>query len=155
MKNTESQFKTILLTTDFSETSLRAFPAALLIAEKFEANLLLVYVEEDRLPPFAGELGTVRVGDILDMHRERAAKELDKLGEAQFGDRVEYETIVVPGVPHREVVRIAEEREADLIVIATHGRGFISHALFGSTTERVVRRASCPVLTVRAQGAEE
>ncbi|MDX1389351.1 MAG: universal stress protein, partial [Acidobacteriota bacterium] len=116
MKNAASPFKTVLLTTDFSETSLHAFPPALLLAEKFEARLLLVYVEEDRLPPFAGELGTVRVGDILDMHRERASKELDKLAEAQFGDRVEYETIVVPGVPHREVVRIAEEREADLIV---------------------------------------
>ena len=155
MKKDNGPFKTILLTTDFSETSLHAFASATLLAEKFDSKVLLVYVDEDRLPPFAGELGTVRVGDILDMHRKRATQELDKLAETRLGGRVDYETIVVPGVPHREVVRIAEEREVDLIVIATHGRGFISHALFGSTTERVVRRASCPVLTVRAHAALE
>lgn len=150
-----SEFKTILLTTDFSETSLHAFGPALSVAEKFGARLLLVYVEEDRLPPFTGELGSVRVGDILEMHRERATKEIGLLAEAHLAGRVDYETIVVPGVPHREVVRIAEERDVDLIVIATHGRGFITHALFGSTTERVVRRAPCPVLTVRANPPED
>jgi nucleotide-binding universal stress UspA family protein len=150
-----SDFKTILLTTDFSETSLHAFAPALSVAEKFGAKLLLIYVEEDRLPPFAGELGSVRVGDILELHHERATKEIEHLGEAHLAGKVDYETIVVPGVPHREVVRIAEERNVDLIVIATHGRGFISHALFGSTTERVVRRSPCPVLTVRAHPPEE
>ena len=149
-----SEFKTVLVTTDFSETSLHAFGPAVSIAEKYGGKLLLIYVEEDRLPPFAGELGSVRVGDILEMHRERASKEIEYLAEAHFGGRIEYETMVVPGIPHREIVRISHERDVDLIVIATHGRGFMSHALFGSTTERVVRRASCPVMTVRAHPPE-
>ena len=79
------------------------------------AKLLLVYVEEDRLPPFAGELGSVRVGDILEMHRERATKEIGYLAEAHFAGKVDYETIVVPGVPHREVVRIAESAHGGVI----------------------------------------
>jgi nucleotide-binding universal stress UspA family protein len=54
------------------------------------------------------------------------------------------------GVPHLEIVRAAEERHADLVVMATHGRGFFSHAFLGSTTERVIRRAPCPVLVVHA-----
>jgi nucleotide-binding universal stress UspA family protein len=51
-----------------------------------------------------------------------------------------------------EIVRLAEERQADLVVMATHGRGFISHAILGSTAERVLRRAPCPVLIVRERG---
>jgi nucleotide-binding universal stress UspA family protein len=51
-----------------------------------------------------------------------------------------------------EIVRLAKERGADLIVMATHGHGFFTHAFLGSTTDRVLRRASCPVLVVRDDG---
>ena len=64
------------------------------------------------------------------------------------------EVTVADGIAHLEIVRIAEERQVDMIVMATHGRGFISHALMGSTTERVLRRAPCPVLVVRDAPAE-
>jgi len=59
------------------------------------------------------------------------------------------QTRVLAGTPHREIVRFAEEQQADLVVMATHGRGFIVHALMGSTTERVIRHAPCPVMAVR------
>jgi nucleotide-binding universal stress UspA family protein len=64
------------------------------------------------------------------------------------------EKMVVRGVPFVEIIRIAKERSADLIVIGTHGRTGIDHMLFGSTAEKVVRKSSCPVLTVRIAGKE-
>jgi glycine betaine transporter len=60
------------------------------------------------------------------------------------------EEIVVCGKPHHEILRIAEEWQSDLIVLGVHGRNVVDRMLFGSTVEPVVRRAHCPVLTVRA-----
>ncbi|MEJ2431894.1 MAG: universal stress protein [Pseudolabrys sp.] len=57
--------------------------------------------------------------------------------------------VVIQGKPAPEIIRFAREHEVDMIVLGTHGRGLLDHALFGSTTERVVRKAPCPVLTCR------
>jgi nucleotide-binding universal stress UspA family protein len=62
-------------------------------------------------------------------------------------------TRVLIGRPFAEVVRFALENSIDLIILATHGRGGFAHALLGSTTEKIVRKAHCPVLTVRAEAA--
>lgn len=149
-----SGFKTIVLTTDFSDTAREAFEPALELARAFDSTLWLIYVEEDRLPPFAGEFPGIQgvpLNEILDSHRKRAEEELTRIaGELEHG-RVQ--TRVLSGTPHREVVRFAEEQRADLVVMATHGRGFIAHALMGSTTERVIRHAPCPVMAVR-KGSE-
>ena len=93
----------------------------------------------------------VGVDDILNQQRdlagERLAALLGELTERDAG--VDVEPVVAMGTPHVEIVRIAEERDVDLIVMATHGRGFISHAILGSTAERVLRRAPCPLLVIR------
>ena len=60
---------------------------------------------------------------------------------------------MVQGKPSAEIIRYAAENAVDMIVLGTHGKGMLDQALFGSTTERVVRRAPCPVLTVRKSGA--
>jgi nucleotide-binding universal stress UspA family protein len=57
-----------------------------------------------------------------------------------------------PGGPYVEIVRYAKERDIDLIIVGTHGRGFVGHMLMGSVAERVVRHAPCPVLSVRHPG---
>jgi nucleotide-binding universal stress UspA family protein len=146
--------KQILLTTDFSDTSKHAFGPALALAQKFGAKLRVVFVEEDRLPPMVVEYMAVGVDDLLDRQRARADERLAEFVKCNLGQAdVEWE--VAMGAPHAEIVRLAEEREVDLIVMATHGRGFISHAVMGSTTERVLRRAPCPVLVVRDPGTEE
>jgi nucleotide-binding universal stress UspA family protein len=64
------------------------------------------------------------------------------------------EKIIVRGVPFVEIIKTAKDRNVDLIVIGTHGRTGIDHMLFGSTAEKVVRKAPCPVLTVRVAGKE-
>jgi nucleotide-binding universal stress UspA family protein len=152
-----AQFKTLVVTTDFSETAAQAFEPALSLAEKFGAKILLLYVEEDRLPPFAGDypaLYGAPVVELLETHRRRAEEELGKLSRQRFAGRVDVEAITRSGIAHREVVQLAEEREADMIVMATHGRGFLAHAVMGSTTERVIRHAPCPVLAVRCRVAQ-
>jgi nucleotide-binding universal stress UspA family protein len=149
--------RTILLTTDFSETSKRAFPAALTMARQFGAKLLLAHVEVDRLPPLVIEYMAVGVDDILDRQRDLAGERLQELLEELTGGdaEVDAEVVVVLGTPHVEIVRLAEERDVDLIVMATHGRGFISHAILGSTAERVLRRAPCPLLIIRDPNPED
>ncbi len=145
-------FATILVTTDFSDTSKLAFPLARTLVEKFGSSVLVVYVLEDVMPPFVGEYAQTSIQTIMDDQRKNIEEQLATFAAAQMGAEIETETILTAGIPHAEIVRIARERRAGLIVMATHGRGFLGHALFGSTTERVLRRAPCPVLTVR--GAE-
>lgn len=141
-----SRIKTILVTTDFSETSHGAFEHAREMAERFGARLILAHVEEDRLPPLVLEYTEVDLGEILRHQKERARQKLAELAP-ELGSEVQIE--VVAGTAHVEIVSLAEEHGVDLIVMATHGRGFISHALLGSTAERVLRHAPCPVLIVR------
>ena len=143
-------FETILLTTDFSDLSRQAVAPALSIADRFGSKILVLYVVEDRLPPFVDEYTGISLEEILQAHTERARREMSRFVEQNLPGRSDVETVVAAGMPSAEVVRVAEEREVALIAMATHGRGFVSHALFGSTTERVLRRAPCPVLTVRA-----
>jgi nucleotide-binding universal stress UspA family protein len=79
-------------------------------------------------------------------HEEQARSNLNAMAQ-RLGD--DTETRVTSGTPHLEIVRLAQKLKIDLVVMATHGRGFFSHAILGSTTERVIRRVSCPVLVVR------
>jgi nucleotide-binding universal stress UspA family protein len=79
---------------------------------------------------------------------ESAKRQLAEFVETHLGGADDVDLEVALGVPHVEIVRLATERDVDMIVMATHGRGFISHAMMGSTTERVLRRAPCPVLVV-------
>ena len=146
--------RTILVTTDLSETSALAFEAAATLARKFGAAVIVVYVVEDQLPAYMDEFTAVPIDTILEAQTERAKRELEAFLAEKLPEDLETDRVIVHGVAHLEVLRVAEERAADLIVMATHGRGFISHALFGSTTERVVRKASCAVLTVRDPGVE-
>lgn len=142
-------FRTIVITTDLSDTSALAFEPALDLAGCFGSRLVAVHVVEDQLPAYMDEFTAVPIDTILATQTQRAKESLERfLGEHVPKDRT-CEPVVVHGVAHLEIVRVADEQDADLIVMATHGRGFVSHALFGSTTERVVRKAPCPVLTIR------
>jgi nucleotide-binding universal stress UspA family protein len=144
-----SEFGTLVVTTDFSENSRRAFAPALAIARRFSSSVVVVHVVEDRLPAFVDEFAAIPLEEILESQARRAAQELTHFLEPYAGSGVPLERVVLRGTPYLEIARLAAERGAGLIAMSTHGRGFISHALFGSTAERVVRRAPCPVLTVR------
>jgi nucleotide-binding universal stress UspA family protein len=145
------QITTILLTTDFSATSRKAVQPAVTLARMFNARIVLTHVG-DFFPPVVEEYYVaVNLDEVRQQAHEQARKHLAEFAAQyvhQDGLTVELESPL--GVAHVEICRVAAERGADLIVMATHGRGFISHAILGSTTERVLRRAPCAVLVVRA-----
>ena len=147
------KIETVVLTTDLSDTSALAFDPAVTLAERFGASIVVVYVVEDQLPAYMDEFTAVPVDAILEAQTRRARKDLDAFLDERLPSIPADNRVVAHGVAHLEILRVAEERGADLIVIATHGRGFVAHALFGSTTERVLRKAPCPVLTVRDPGS--
>jgi nucleotide-binding universal stress UspA family protein len=148
------QFRTLLLTTDFSDTSRKAFDVALSLADKYGSKITVLYVEEDKLPPLVVEYTAVGLDDIMRDQEERANVRLREFVAEHLKTDRKVELRVATGTPHVEIVRVAEECKADVIVMATHGRGFISHAILGSTTEKVLRQAPCPVLVVRDPGNE-
>lgn len=150
-----NDIRTILVTTDLSDTSKKCFAPVKMLAEKFGSRIVVVHVEEDRLPPLVIEYSAAGYEEIRQRQELHAREQLaEQVAEGLGADR-EVETLVVSGIPHAEIVRLAEKIRPDLIVMAPHGRGFISHALLGSTTDRVMRHAPCPVLVVREPEEKE
>lgn len=148
------QIKTILFPTDFSNGALAAMDYALSLAQDYKAKLILLYVIQDISIAEWYIPSTLSVADLVEDMQKSAWKEMEKWA-AEAGARVkDVEKIVERGVPFVEIIRTAKEKNADLIVIGTHGRTGIDHMLFGSTAEKVVRKAPCPVLTVRIPGRE-
>lgn len=80
---------------------------------------------------------------------EKANNELAELATNAIGESLKYNILIKTGKPFMEVIETASEVDADLIIIATHGHTGVEHLLFGSTSEKVVRKAPCPVLTLR------
>jgi nucleotide-binding universal stress UspA family protein len=142
-----SEYKTILIATDLSDPSLSAVEQGMDLAERLGSRVILTYVMEDRLPPMILAHSALPTDELLEQHRQHAEKALDEFVERHLGGH-EVESIVRQGTPHQEVVQLAKEMRADLIVIGMHGHGFLAHALAGSTAERVLHQAPCPVLVV-------
>lgn len=147
--------KTILVTTDFSAVSEKAFAPAVALARIHGARILVAYVEEDRVPPLYFEYAGISEHELREQQQRHVREKLAALVASEIGDDVETELIVGVGIPHHEIVRMAETHDVDLIVMATHGRGLVTHALLGSTTERVIRRAPCAVYVARGKEQRE
>ncbi|MGD8413920.1 MAG: universal stress protein [Candidatus Latescibacterota bacterium] len=142
-------FNVIVVPTDFSDHSLRALPYALGLAEKYGAELKLLYVIEPALQ--VSDMAWVGVDDraLKDEHGSEARKHMERIVQDQIPREVNAEPLVRHGDAVEEITGLADELEADLIVMATHGRGGLSHILMGSTAEQVIRKAPCPVLTLK------
>ncbi len=142
-------FAKILFALDFSESSEHAFAYALAMAKCFDSRLVIIHVIQE-----PGDLSGFYVPHIsfekLEKEIEEGAeKMMEKFCGKMLGDFTNYETGILSGIPYEEILRKAEEEEISMIVMGTQGRKGIDHLLFGSTAERVVRSAKCPVLTVR------
>ena len=142
-------FKELLVPTDFSEYSVRAIDYGVEIAEKFSSHVTLIYVVEPLLQAADLTWTTVDFEELNKAHNEAARKQLDKLVAERIPKGIDCDAVILFGRAFVEILKFAKERNADLIVMATHGRGAISHLLMGSTAEKVVRKANCPVLTVK------
>jgi len=148
--------KRVLFATDFSSGSEHALETATSFARHYGAELLMVHVvtvwdydpanPEWRFPPLPAE----HVSEIESHGRDR----LEESEQSVAGEGLQVRTLLVRGFdPGLEIVRTAEEEGADLIVMATHGRTGVSHLVIGSTAEKVVRYAACPVITVKQQAS--
>ena len=146
--------RTILLPTDFSECARHALPAAASLARLTGARIICLHVVETLVPTvgFTPVAEPLPMADISEQLEDSAARELPKLARCEECAGLDVEDLIVRGEPASEIVRVARERGADLIVISSHGRTGLGRMLFGSTAESVVRHARCPVLVVKPTG---
>ena len=143
-------FETIVCAVDFATLSLRAVEFALSLAKEAGGKLILMNV----LEWFSEEPGWEAKFSVEEYREQMEAKVLERLNELVpegFREVCEVETVVRSGKPYREILELATERDADVIIMGVRGRNPLDRMLFGSTTEHVVRHATCPVLTIRGK----
>lgn len=139
----------ILVPIDFSDYSKKALQYAVEFATKFNAEISLVYVIEPMSYPTDLSMGQMVIPQSDVNLSVKSKDELEQYAKIEIGERLNYKVIVKTGKPFIEIIDTAKEIDSDLIIIATHGHTGVEHLLFGSTAEKVVRKAPCPVLTIR------
>lgn len=141
----------ILVPVDFSDVSVQALEYAVDLSKGFGAEVAAVFVVEPMYyaaPPTAYGAAT-QIAMLLDDQRKLGREQLAKLA-AQVGKRgVKIRTILQEGTAYERIIDTGKRIKADLIIMGTHGRTGLTHLLMGSVTEKVVRSAICPVLTLR------
>ncbi len=148
-----NRIRRILHPTDFSRASGRALDEAIELAKQNRAELLLLHVMAPVTPYLAEDS---YVSPALYTQMEESAKHeaeaaMSALIKKAKKARLDAKSLLLKGVPHEQIVRVAKNRRAHLIVIGTHGRTGISKFFMGSVAGRVVAMAHCPVLTVRGR----
>ena len=145
--------KTILLPIDGSECSGKALAYALAFAQQFRARVVALHVVDqwwvDQTRHSFGEVRPNVLQEAQARHEEEARGIVAAVADAGSKLGVAVETRIVTGTPAEQIVRLAKELPVDLLIMGTHGRTGISHVFLGSVAEKIVRRAPCPVLTVR------
>ncbi|WP_303851356.1 universal stress protein [Seleniivibrio woodruffii] len=145
----------ILYPTDFSDPSAYALNYAAEMAKLFDAELELLHVMLDESQLVSFYLPQITVQNLAkDMEDGATAKLQEFIANAKVLEGVRYKYTMAKGIADEEIVRVAQESGTDLIVIGTHGRTGFEHVLFGSTAEKVVRKAPCPVLSVRKKAED-
>jgi nucleotide-binding universal stress UspA family protein len=144
--------KKILYPTDFSEYSLAALSYAVRLAQQNDAELFCLHVvempqEEYLTSEYMVPLNVPHVPEDKVLRNARARMERFMAENMSGVDRVT--SRVLTGIPFIEIIRYAREQSIDLIVIGTHGHSALAAMLLGTVAEKVVRKAPCPVLTVR------
>ena len=140
----------ILVPVDFSEHSKRALDCAKTMAEKFRASLHLLTVVPDPfvLPNPSSWYVPLPSGYVDGLRRDAEAHLCDLLTPAERSGLRVHSAVLFGNAP-TGILEYAERESIDLIVMGTHGRGGVAHAIMGSVAEKVVRSAACPVMTVR------
>ncbi len=143
----------ILHPTDFSRASGQALAEAIELAKQNHAELLLLHVMSP-VTPYLAEDSYVSPALYTQMEesvKHEAESAMSALIAKAKKAKVDPESLLVKGIPHEQIVRVAKSRRTDLIVIGTHGRTGISKFFMGSVASRVIAMAHCPVLTVRGR----
>ena len=139
----------ILVPTDFSGLSCEVFSWAALLTKEFKAKIVIVHVISKK----AAEDMTAQPGNpwerVLEREDNAMIQIFQRCLQSDIDQTVETQTLVKVGPTAEKIIEAAQEKNADLIVMTTHGRTGFSHTLIGSVAEKVVRQAPCPVLTIR------
>lgn len=141
--------KKILVPIDFSDYSKNALKYSLNFARCCNAEVFLIYVVEPLIFPADFSMGQISIPSMDIETAERAKNELETLAKNEFGNNILIHTLVKTGKPFVEINETARELDVDLIIIASHGHTGVEHLLFGGTADKVVRKAPCPVLSLR------
>lgn len=141
----------LLVPTDFSENARQALSMAAEIARPAKAVLHIVHIVEPVVYPADWSYAQVGFADIEQELFDNATKELGVLKASLEADGLTVVTSVLRGRASDEICGYARTNGISIIAIGTHGRSGLEHFLFGSTTERVLRKAPCPVLSVRLE----
>ena len=143
----------ILVPTDMSDFSEHALRYGCEFARRFEAELHLLNVVQDvvAMVPEPG-MAFPAPGEYMRELQQASQEALEKIPDPEWVEGVSIVREIRVGTPFVEIVRYAKAVDIDLVVIGTHGRSGLAHVLLGSTAERVVRKAPCPVLSVRPEG---
>ena len=151
------KINSLLLPTDFSACANYALSYAASFAREAGASIICVHVVESVVPSvgYSGVTDPLPLADISEQLEESATRELPKIAQQEECAGLAVEQVIAHGDAASEIVRVAKERQVDLIVIASHGRTGLGRILFGSTAEQVVRHAPCPVLVVKPPPQEE
>lgn len=141
----------ILHPTDFSESAAAAAEYAYTIGARFDCEVHLLHVVPEILPVIIPEYGTTLwPEEFLQQAEEGAQRSLDLLPRDEWENQVRVVRAVMRGPAAQKVIDYAEEHDIDLIIMGTHGRSGLAHVLMGSVAERIVRKSSRPVMTVRS-----
>ena len=143
------RIKHVLVPLDFSDCSLRALDYAVAFGEQFHAKLTLLHVVEPVVVPDNYLAAAAALDETNQSLLEAARERLLALCRKRLNHHVASEVLVRMGRAYSEIPDTAKALGADLIILGTHGYTGLKHVLLGSTAERVVRHAACPVLTVR------
>ncbi|MEA3221674.1 MAG: universal stress protein [Thermodesulfobacteriota bacterium] len=141
--------KKILIPTDFSASAQYALQYAIGLNKLFDARLYLLHVLQDFTEFSEFNLNLSILPQLYAEFEGNAAKRLEEVSSTLVPPDTTCDTYIVHGIPFNEIINFAKKEQIDLIVIGTRGRTGLKHILFGSTAEKVVKRALCPVLSVR------
>ncbi|MBI2471963.1 MAG: universal stress protein [Planctomycetes bacterium] len=141
-------FKKILCPIDYSDSSFNVLKYAIEMTIKDSAMLYLLYVDDENVFDYGG----LRFDTEHNLDTETVTKMEQKLRKnipVEMRCRINAEILIRVGVPFEEILKVAQDKEVDLIVMGTHGRTGIAHMFIGSVAEKVIRNAPCPVLCIR------
>jgi nucleotide-binding universal stress UspA family protein len=137
-----------LVPLDFSPYAEQALEYAIALAQKLQAEITLLHVIQS-LPMGGADMGVVLPYTYVQDLEAEITSSLDTALKKVTAAGLKGDTLMVHGVPFHEIIDAAQHRQADLIIMGTHGRTGLTHILLGSVAEKVVRLAPCPVLVVR------
>ncbi len=144
----------ILIPTDFSITSQYAFSFAVDLNKLFRARLYLAHVLQDFTEFSEYTLSPAILPQLYLEFEQNASTKLEEMVSTIVPNEMHCDTYILHGVPFYEIIQFARNDQIDLIVVGSHGRTGLKQVLFGHTAEKIVKKAPCPVLSVRHPDTE-